>query len=110
MQAARSSDTRKTPCDKRFVFGKRRASSASACWVCDSDNTFRWKERSAAASLQPSDFQITDYHYGRTLALLKCRQCGFIFAEGEDLARLTSLYEQLTDLEYEKTQDARTLQ
>jgi 2-polyprenyl-3-methyl-5-hydroxy-6-metoxy-1,4-benzoquinol methylase len=60
--------------------------------------------------LRPEDFRITDSHYGRTLALLKCRQCGFIFADGEDLGQLTALYEQLTDVEYEQTQDTRLLQ
>src|ERR1700730_2215613 len=110
MQATRSSDSGKTPSENSFVPGKERTRTTSTCWICGSDDTFRWKERSAGASLQPSDVQITDYHYGRTLSLLKCRQCDFIFAEGEDLARLTALYEQLTDLEYELTQDSRLLQ
>jgi len=92
------------------VPGKARVGTSQECWVCGSDNTIEWKARSAETTLRPEDFRITDSHYGRTLALRKCRQCGFIFAEGDDLERLTALYEQLTDLEYEETQDTRLLQ
>jgi 2-polyprenyl-3-methyl-5-hydroxy-6-metoxy-1,4-benzoquinol methylase len=87
-----------------------RVGIGSTCWVCGSVDTFRWKERNADTTLRPEHFQITDSQYGRTLALLRCRNCRFIFAEGQDLARLTSLYEQLTDVEYEQTQESRLLQ
>jgi SAM-dependent methyltransferase len=78
--------------------------------VCGSSDALPWKARNANATLRPDDFRITDSHYGRTLALLKCGACGFIFAEGDDLARLTALYEELNDVEYEQTQDTRLLQ
>ena len=86
------------------------AGAGVECWVCRSGDTHAWKERSAATRLTPEDFRITDHQYGRTLALLKCRQCGFIFADGDDLQRLTALYELLDDVEYEQTQDTRLLQ
>lgn len=54
--------------------------------------------------------RITDQHYGLTLALWRCSQCGFIFADGRDLSELTSLYERLADAQYEETQDTRLLQ
>lgn len=86
------------------------AVQGEACWVCGTAGATRWKERSADTSLRPEDFRITDAHYGRTLALLQCPQCGFVFAEGEDLERLTAFYEELTDEQYEETQDTRVLQ
>lgn len=110
MQAARSADSDKPGVNEGIARERRGAAGALECWVCRSHDTFAWKERNAASSLRPEDFQITDHHYGRTLALLKCRQCGFIFADGEDLRSLTALYEQLNDVEYEQTQDTRLLQ
>jgi 2-polyprenyl-3-methyl-5-hydroxy-6-metoxy-1,4-benzoquinol methylase len=61
-------------------------------------------------TLQPSDLAITDSNYGCTLALRRCRQCSFIFAEGGDLQELFSLYERLSDPGYEGSQDSRVLQ
>ena len=48
--------------------------------------------------------------YGLTLSLYKCKECGFIFAEDKEITELTSLYERLSDPEYEKTQKMRALQ
>jgi 2-polyprenyl-3-methyl-5-hydroxy-6-metoxy-1,4-benzoquinol methylase len=80
------------------------------CWACGSSGTVPWRTRTLARELNPDDFRITDSHYGATLALRRCRTCDFIFAEGEELRNLTCLYEQLTDPEYEKSQDTRALQ
>lgn len=80
------------------------------CWACGSAGTVPWRARTLARELNPDDFRITDSHYGATLALRRCSTCDFIFAEGEELRKLTGLYEQLTDPEYEKSQDTRALQ
>ena len=80
------------------------------CWACGSSGTVPWRARTLARELNPDDFRITDSHYGATLALRRCCTCDFIFAEGEELENLTCLYEQLTDPEYEKSQDTRALQ
>lgn len=80
------------------------------CWACGSCGTVPWRARTLARELNPDDFRITDSHYGATLALRRCPTCDFIFAEGEELRNLTCLYEQLTDPEYEKSQDTRALQ
>jgi len=58
----------------------------------------------------PTDLAITDSNYGATLALRRCRQCSFIFAEGSDLSELFGLYEELSDPGYEGSQDSRELQ
>jgi 2-polyprenyl-3-methyl-5-hydroxy-6-metoxy-1,4-benzoquinol methylase len=80
------------------------------CWVCGSARTMPWKARTMARELTPEDFRITDSNYGATLALRRCHDCDFIFAEDEEVRSLTRLYEQLTDPEYEKSQDTRALQ
>jgi 2-polyprenyl-3-methyl-5-hydroxy-6-metoxy-1,4-benzoquinol methylase len=80
------------------------------CWVCGSADTVHWKARSIEHRLVPEDFQITDHRYGATLSLWKCRECGFIFADGEELGELTSFYEGLFDPGYEQSQETRVLQ
>jgi 2-polyprenyl-3-methyl-5-hydroxy-6-metoxy-1,4-benzoquinol methylase len=45
-----------------------------------------------------------------TLSLWKCADCGFIFAEGQELDHLTALYERLSDRGYEDSQDGRVFQ
>jgi SAM-dependent methyltransferase len=69
-----------------------------------------WKERDIPRPLEPQDLQITDHRYGVTLSLRRCERCGFIFAEGEEIAQLVSLYERLEDSAYEQSQDSRALQ
>ena len=80
------------------------------CWVCGSSRTRPWKARTLARELTPDDFRITDSNYGITLALRRCHDCDFIFAEDEEVRVLTRFYEKLTDPEYEKSQDTRALQ
>jgi SAM-dependent methyltransferase len=84
--------------------------SASPCWVCGSTGALPWKERSIQRPLQPEDLQITDYRYGTTLSLLRCRECGFIFSDDKDVVELVSLYERMSDPGYERSQEGRALQ
>jgi 2-polyprenyl-3-methyl-5-hydroxy-6-metoxy-1,4-benzoquinol methylase len=80
------------------------------CWLCCSPNPILWKERNLKSPLRAESLRITDQEYGTTLRLLKCPHCGFIFAQGTELAELHLWYEQLTDPEYENTQETRALQ
>jgi 2-polyprenyl-3-methyl-5-hydroxy-6-metoxy-1,4-benzoquinol methylase len=80
------------------------------CWVCGSVRSAPWKARSINRPLEPSDFQITDFRYGSTLALHRCSECRFIFADPSSVHELVALYERLDDPEYESTQDTRALQ
>ena len=84
--------------------------TAPCCWVCGCAEVSPHKHVGIDRPLRPEDLRITDHRYGVTLELLRCRRCGFIFAEGDDLARLVSLYERLADDEYEQTQEPRRLQ
>lgn len=80
------------------------------CWVCGSRDTFRWKAKTIDRPLSPGDLQITDAGYGATLALWRCRDCQFIFADGDELEQLTALYERLSDPDYISGHEARALQ
>jgi len=80
------------------------------CWVCGSSDNTLWKERNTNHRLSPADLLITDSRYGVTLRLFRCCDCGFIFAEDDEVRELYSLYEQLADPAYEATTASRTLQ
>jgi len=69
-----------------------------------------WKERNLDRELCPSDFRITDARYGVTLKLLQCSECRFIYADGDELRQLQSLYEQMEDPGYAEGLDNRRLQ
>jgi 2-polyprenyl-3-methyl-5-hydroxy-6-metoxy-1,4-benzoquinol methylase len=84
--------------------------SAVRCWICGSSDAVPWKDRGIQHRLVPEDLQITDHRYGVTLSLRKCRGCGFIFADDEEVSQLLSLYANLADPEYENTQGTRSLQ
>jgi 2-polyprenyl-3-methyl-5-hydroxy-6-metoxy-1,4-benzoquinol methylase len=86
------------------------AACEKVCWICGSGDISEWKSRGIGRPLVPEDLRITDARYGTTLGLWRCRECGFIFADGDDLGELTALYEQLADDAYEESQDSRALQ
>ena len=81
-----------------------------ACWVCGSSNVVLWRPRTLMRSLVPDDLRVTDDAYGRTLTLWRCRACGFGFADANELVELSSLYERMSDAEYESSQDVRARQ
>jgi len=83
---------------------------ADRCWICGTERVRPRKARNLEGRLSPEDLRITDFHYGRTLALLTCADCGFVFANADELADLTALYEAVQDPEHEETQNDRALQ
>jgi len=83
---------------------------SAVCWVCGSANAVPWKPRSIFRPLVPGDLKVTDSRYGITLSLWRCRACSFIYADSEELGELASLYECLTDVVYEESQDTRARQ
>lgn len=66
--------------------------------------------QSAAAAFMG---RLKDYgqaRYGLTLELWRCADCGLIYADGDEVAELVALYEQIEDQGYQDTQDARILE
>lgn len=82
----------------------------TACWVCQSTRVALWKKRNLTGVLQPEHLRITDPSYGQTLALWRCQDCGFVFADPADVRGLAELYESLDDRGYEESQEPRALQ
>jgi 2-polyprenyl-3-methyl-5-hydroxy-6-metoxy-1,4-benzoquinol methylase len=80
------------------------------CWVCGGRDSVLWKPRSIDRPLTADDLRITDAAYGVTLALWRCRSCGFVFADGDELQQLTVLYERLADPDYLGDREPRALQ
>jgi 2-polyprenyl-3-methyl-5-hydroxy-6-metoxy-1,4-benzoquinol methylase len=80
------------------------------CPVCGSPMTSARTARRLARPLRPDDLRITDSRYGTTLALRRCHACGFVFAEGDEVAQLTTLYAAVSDPAYEESEEARALQ
>ena len=88
----------------------RNAAMRPQCWICRSTNTRLFKRQDLLRPLTPKDLMITDSAYGVTLQLQRCNDCGFIFANQDEILRLVTLYEQLEDPAYEETQAPRSLQ
>ncbi len=85
-------------------------SEPPSCWVCGSQELCLWKQGDLQQTLTPDNLRITDAHYGLTLPLLQCKDCGFIFAPEARNIELTGLYSQLDDAGYEESLESRRLQ
>lgn len=83
---------------------------ATSCWICGSIDLRAWKHDGIQEHLMPADLRITDGRYGLTLALVRCRACGFRFADTAEIERLTALYSELDDPGYEGSEESRALQ
>lgn len=84
--------------------------STRTCPVCGSDATSPSKPNGLGRELRPEDLRITDGRYGLTLSLRRCADCRFVFAERDEVKRLTDLYARLSDTAYEDGRDTRRLQ
>jgi 2-polyprenyl-3-methyl-5-hydroxy-6-metoxy-1,4-benzoquinol methylase len=83
-------------------------STYHTCWVCDSKDLDLIKKSSISDQLSSKNFAITNFEYGVTGELRKCRQCGFI--QCTDLDEVVGFYEELEDHEYENGRKERMLQ
>ena len=79
-----------------------------SCRVCGSGNLDLYRKSGITGELSSENFAITNYDYGITGELRKCRECGFI--QCTDLEEVVSFYENLEDQEYEKGRKERLLQ
>jgi SAM-dependent methyltransferase len=78
------------------------------CWVCNSAKFSILKKSDVKKKLSSDNFAITNFDYGTTGELWKCRNCGFI--QCSDLDEVVKYYEDLEDQEYENTRKERKLQ
>jgi len=83
-------------------------SERPACWVCGSPELDIIKKSDADGDLSSKNFAITNFDYGKTGELCRCRQCGFI--QCTDLDKVVQFYEDLEDPEYENTRKERKIQ
>ncbi len=80
------------------------------CWVCGSARLRPWTTTRTVSRVSPADFAVTDSHFGRTLPLHRCSDCGFIFAAGQDTSTLQQLYASMSDPDYVATSASRSKQ
>lgn len=78
------------------------------CWICASSELTLAKNSNIPGSLASGDFAITDYRYGVTAAIYRCRNCGFL--QCSDVPELLQFYEGLQDPAYETSRNERRAQ
>lgn len=78
------------------------------CWVCDNTEFTLYKKSDVQDGLSSKNFAITNFDYGKTGELIKCKSCGFI--QCNDLDQVVCFYEDLEDQGYEDTRKERKLQ
>ncbi len=78
------------------------------CWVCGGNDFKLIKPTDAKGKLDSGNFAITNFDYGKTGELQKCKSCGFI--QCTDLQEVVKFYEDLEDREYENTRRERKIQ
>jgi SAM-dependent methyltransferase len=78
------------------------------CWVCNNTEFIVYKKSDVSDGLTSKNFAITNFDYGKTGELLKCKNCGFI--QCNDLDQVVGFYEDLEDQGYEDSRKERKLQ
>jgi 2-polyprenyl-3-methyl-5-hydroxy-6-metoxy-1,4-benzoquinol methylase len=78
------------------------------CWVCGHQEFELFKSSDISGELSSKNFAITNFDYGKTGELNKCKNCGFI--QCSDLDKVTGFYENLEDQGYEDSRKERKLQ
>lgn len=81
-----------------------------SCPACGGTRATPWKAKNQPGELGSEHLLITDARYGTTLALERCEDCGFLFANDPGLASLDDLYAALDDPAYVEGTEARTRQ
>ncbi|MDD2757935.1 MAG: methyltransferase domain-containing protein [Patescibacteria group bacterium] len=82
--------------------------SDKKCRLCGSNKLVLAKKSDLTTELSSVNFSITDSHYGQSLDLFSCGDCGFL--QNLDTAEIGRYYEGLEDVEYENTREPRGLQ
>lgn len=77
------------------------------CWLCGSSSHVEFAPSSLPENPSSNLVKITDFHYGQTGHLLKCADCGFVFADAESVQAIEPLYSTLVDPDYQESAGAR---
>lgn len=77
------------------------------CWLCGSTSHAEFAPSSLPKNPSSNLVKITDFHYGQTGHLLKCEDCGFVFADAESVQAIEPLYSALVDPDYQHSAGAR---
>jgi SAM-dependent methyltransferase len=80
----------------------------NTCWVCGKSEFVLIKESDVTTDMNSENFAITNFDYGKTGELHKCKNCGFI--QCTDLEKVLHFYEELEDPGYESSRNERKLQ
>jgi SAM-dependent methyltransferase len=81
---------------------------ASACWVCGGTRLRLARASRLPASLESGAFRISSGDYGRTGEVHQCAACGFLQCSA--MTDVLRYYEDLEDLDYERTRVQRAVQ
>lgn len=77
------------------------------CWICGGHRAVEVHPSSIERLVTAEDLKITDSNYGNTARLVRCSDCGFVYADPLPAEDLISLYSSLIDEEYESSSGAR---
>jgi len=81
---------------------------AAGCWVCEHEASEPYLSGTlGGADATADDLRITDARYGMTAPLVRCLDCGFIYAEPPPADDLVALYTELDDPDYVEGHDYR---
>jgi SAM-dependent methyltransferase len=79
-----------------------------SCWICRTTDLEVVKASDIRGALTSEAFAISNSHYGRTAEIHRCRACGFM--QCSYLTEVLGFYEDLQDLDYERSREARAFQ
>lgn len=86
------------------------SADTSRCDVCGSTHHRLFLDSTLPAVLRSADLKITDTSYGKHPRLLRCKDCGFVYADALLQQELIAIYEALVDTDYQAGKENRQLQ
>lgn len=78
------------------------------CWVCESPALDFVRRSNLPSTLSSRNFEITDYNYGTTGEIFRCRRCGFMLCPS--IGSVRQHYELMEDPAYEDGREGRRFQ
>lgn len=78
-----------------------------ACPVCAARSSVEYKPSDLAGPPSSEDFKISDSRYGRTARIVRCRDCGLLYADPLPTDDIVSMYAGMQDAEYDDGSEGR---